>query len=365
LEGWPKEENLAQTVVTWSYFPGHGHKHADEMSVLFWAGGESWWTNVGYWPYGTSGREEAISWGGSNAPHLTNETRHSVRTTILRHYGWSEEMSVIHLERTGPGNYVVTRQVICLKPNIWIVVDSTSAQRSDLTHITWTTSHKVKVSEGNIKGAYELRVDGNPIRLAAFLLGSQGTEIKQSRGSVRPFAGWEVVNGIPQPSPTFIVQQAANNGWSAAIWMLKRDSSNVDNFTTLPYMKDWRGPEVWTLVLPLQSGQISLNRRYNQISQNGAHFAELGIESGPAINGKVAEIRASYNRAAIQYPEFRDLLTYRWKVTYGLLLLFLLQEVGYFAYKKVASRYCIPLRPVMICGWAGVGCWLFIVYFRP
>jgi hypothetical protein len=65
LDLWPDMEALSQTVVLWSHFPGHGHKHADEMSVLLWASGEQWWTNVGYWPYGIEGRSEAASWNGS------------------------------------------------------------------------------------------------------------------------------------------------------------------------------------------------------------------------------------------------------------------------------------------------------------
>ena len=39
LESWPNSPDLSQTVVTWSSFAGHGHKHADEMSVLFWGRG--------------------------------------------------------------------------------------------------------------------------------------------------------------------------------------------------------------------------------------------------------------------------------------------------------------------------------------
>lgn len=61
LDAWPNEEALSQTVVAWSHFPGHAHKHADEMSVLLWANKHNWWTNIGYWPYGTKGRLEAVS----------------------------------------------------------------------------------------------------------------------------------------------------------------------------------------------------------------------------------------------------------------------------------------------------------------
>ena len=85
----------SHTLVAWSYFPGHAHKHADEMSVILWAGGQTWMTNVGYWPYGREGRAQATSWDGSNAPHLQAEPEDSFRQTHLLFYGWSRNVAII------------------------------------------------------------------------------------------------------------------------------------------------------------------------------------------------------------------------------------------------------------------------------
>ena len=72
-------------MVLWANFVSHAHKHADETSMVVWAGGKSWWENVGYWPYGVEGRSEAESWSGSNAPHL--ELKHfSSRQKISEAY---------------------------------------------------------------------------------------------------------------------------------------------------------------------------------------------------------------------------------------------------------------------------------------
>ena len=79
LKSWPDPRNLSETVLCWSNFAGHGHKHADEMSLLFWAKSQNWWSNVGYWPYDTPGRDETVSWAGSNAPHLLGEVRRQVQ----------------------------------------------------------------------------------------------------------------------------------------------------------------------------------------------------------------------------------------------------------------------------------------------
>ena len=45
------QRKLSQTVdFTWSNFAGHGHKQADEMSLIFWAGGKTWWSNLAIGP---------------------------------------------------------------------------------------------------------------------------------------------------------------------------------------------------------------------------------------------------------------------------------------------------------------------------
>ena len=109
---WPDPAKLSQTVITWANFGDHGHKHADEMSLLLWAGGRTWWSNMGYWPYDTEGREVAKSWDGSNAPHLAGESYTSFRTTRLVSSGWSDKLEVIDLERTSAEDYSARRQVI-------------------------------------------------------------------------------------------------------------------------------------------------------------------------------------------------------------------------------------------------------------
>lgn len=42
----------SQTVIAWGKHDGHGHKHADELSLHFWRNGINWLTAAGYWPYG-------------------------------------------------------------------------------------------------------------------------------------------------------------------------------------------------------------------------------------------------------------------------------------------------------------------------
>ena len=191
LDSWPHLRDLSQTVVTWSNFSGHGHKHADEMSVLFWAGGQNWWSNIGYWPYESQWRSTIESWPGSNAPHLLGESSTASRTTRLMSSGASDNLTVLDLQRTGVDHYTARRQVIHWKPDFWLVLDSSSGNPGSRTSTIWTTSPDIRWQQG-AEGAFVLEDNRDDQRLNGFVLGSPGTEQKLFRGSTHPFAGWQV-----------------------------------------------------------------------------------------------------------------------------------------------------------------------------
>ncbi|MGH7090029.1 MAG: heparinase II/III family protein, partial [Stellaceae bacterium] len=107
IEHWPGPMGLTQTFVTWSYYPPLGHKHADELSVLTWANGRSWWTSEGYItvPSGSP-------WDGSNAPHLVHETFNEERRSRLLAFSNTDQLKAIEIERRSESGFVVRRQVI-------------------------------------------------------------------------------------------------------------------------------------------------------------------------------------------------------------------------------------------------------------
>src|SRR5256885_814986 len=156
LEHWPSREKLRQTVATWSYFPGHAHKSADEMSVIMWGAGQTWWTNVGYWPYAMAGRSDAESWQNGNAPHLVNESVTSARNTSVLSYGWSRRLGMVDLERRGPGRYTARREVVHLKPDVWLIVDHASGDDKMRTTTTWTTAPDVILKKDTSAASYVL-----------------------------------------------------------------------------------------------------------------------------------------------------------------------------------------------------------------
>ena len=366
LDNWPDPQRLNQTVVVWSYFPGQAHKHADEMSVLFYAGDQTWWTNVGYWTYGVKGRSEADSWSGSDAPHLVGESPNSIRHTELKYHGWSDRLAVIDMERNGPDKYVARRQVLHFKPNLWLVVDHTTGEKNSQTTTTWTVPADVKLIEGKFPDSFYLRKDDKNLYLESFFLTSNKTRINHYRGSLKPFAGWVEDN----PSDAIVIEQPSNNSWSVAIWSLGNIAESPFHYTAEPYVQKWTDPESWKILVPIQSGTISIWRDGNCVYASEGNKSDI-IQKISLKNASVeitddyAAIRDGYKNAAIKYPEFRDLLYYRWRITYILILLFISQEVFFFIYRKIKGKHYAGLIFLAMIGWAGIiGIWQLIVYLK-
>lgn len=366
LGNWPDEEKLAQTVVAWSYFPGHGHKHADEMSVLFWAGGKRWLTNVGYWPYGTKGRSEAVSWDGSNAPHLVGESTTSKRNTKLKFHGRSENLVAIDLERTVPQEYVARRQVVHVKPNLWVVVDHTFGNNDDRTTTIWTTSHDVQINEGKIPGYYNFELQNNGISLSLFIFGGLDPHIRRVRGSWSPFAGWE----DNKPADAIFIEQPADNAWVVTMWSLDHAFSPSLRVSGQPYMHEWKDSEDWKIAIPVESGMMSISRKKDRVWVNenaGDGMSNEVILIKPVEQGHAyTNIQAGYKAAARKYPRSSYNLHRRLKVTYLLMVIFLLQEIFFLIYRKLIRVYYVQLRVLSVLCWAGIGVliWIDVLYFK-
>jgi len=363
LDGWPKEDKLSQTVVSWSYFPGHAHKHADEMSVLLWANGNNWWTNSGYWPYGIKGRAEAVSWAGSNAPHLTNEPTKSIRNTKLISYGWSDGLATIDLERKGTDKYIARRQIIQIKPNLWIVLDHTFGKEGSLTTTTWTTSSNVKLSKSEMPNSYILEAEDSNVKLTKFIITSEGAKISRFKGSFSPFAGWE----SHRPAPAIVIEQPANDAWAAAIWLLQKQGEESQIFNNAPFMKYWKNSENWRIELPLDSSLMNIWREDDRIfvkedATGSGIKKELLLSEPPQITEKIAEIHTAYENAAKKYPRKRYPMNRRLKSTYFIIVLFLVHEAFFLIYRRHSGKYYTILRGMSTFGWIAVGTLLFGVY---
>jgi hypothetical protein len=361
LQELPYQNNSTsyQTLVAWSYFPGRAHKHADEMSVLVWAKGRNWWTNTGFWAYGTTERVQAVSWAGSNAPHLISESTWSIRHTRLVSYVWSDKFAAIELERTGPEGYVARRQVIKPYSNLWIVLDNTIGAEDQKTTTTWTTSSHINLSIGEFPGSYKLEAEDTHLKLTKFILTSNGTKINNYRGSLSPFAGWD----NDKPAPAIVIEQPAKNSWAAVVWLLQQSKKESHSFEDVPSMLYWKSSDNWHIDLPLSSNQIQVQREDNYIFVHKdikGHSIQKKIQlANPRqIPNERAENLAAYDIAAKKYSrKFININRHR-KATYLLFAIYILQVAVFYIYSKIRWKN-YPLKILSCIGWAVFGVWLF------
>ena len=361
LESWPNLRDLSQTVVTWSNFSGHGHKHADEMSLLFWAGGRNWWSNIGYWPYESKWRNTIESWPGSNAPHVLGESPTAPRTTRLMAIGSSDILTALDLERTGVGNFVARRQVVHWKPNFWLVLDSSSGGRGR-TSITWTTSPDVRWQQG-ADGAFVLEDNQSDQRLDGFALGSQGTEQKLFRGSTQPFAGWQVEAGTGVPASALVIEQPATNSWAAMVWSWQKIASPPSRGER-PKMTNWTNAENWEMRLSEAKG-TTMRRQGTmlRLQSGGGDNMVLELKPPPDVAPQLAELDREFAAAASKYPRFFENKRRRSKVSGLLFVIFVLQEIFFFLYRRIGEVGVDILRILTLIVWIAGGIWLIGFYF--
>lgn len=377
-EGERTPKGLRQTLVAWSYFPGHGHKHADELSVLLWADGQSWWTNVGYWNYGLPGRGEAESWPGSNAPHRVREPANSPRETRLLGFGESARLSAVDVERRGPGTYRARRLVVHLRPDTWLILDQMQGGEGDSTTTTWTAAPDVTVVPGGTSGTYLLTADGAPSELRAAVESSHGSATRLLRGSVRPFAGWAVSHGVSKATTSIVLEQPARQSWSVAVWRLVPGAAATRQTAVRPSVDSTRGdglrirlrgPEVWDVTLSPWLGGASISRKGSSVSvrsaPQGRETEALTLAPVPRDTAEVQSIRQGLLQMASAFPKFRDYLPARLRITRWLVAGLLSQELMFLALWRRRAQLEPALRAAALVCWVAGGLWLMVVYLRP
>jgi heparinase II/III-like protein len=363
---------LRQTFVTWSYFPGHGHKHADELSTLLWADGQSWWTNVGYWNYGYSNRAEAESWPGSNAPHRMGEPANSLRETRLVGAGGTPRISVLDLERRGPGSYRARRLVLHVRPDQWLIVDQTDGDAGDSTTTTWTTAPDVALVAGPASGTYKLTAVGTRLELRTAVATSDGSAVRLRRGSDRPFAGWTVRNTIPTPATSIVVDQPARQSWSSVVWRLARPDaapSRVDSTGEEAIRIRFRSSEEWEATLSPWLGGGSIRREGEIISvrdaPGGKETQTIRLAPVPRDSVEAQSIERGLLRMASAYPKFRDYMPERLRITRWLAVGFLAQELFFLVLWRRRAKVEPVLRAFALALWLVGGIWVVALYLNP
>lgn len=157
---------------------------------MLWSGGRQWIGNASYWPYYVKERTEALSWRGSNAPHLVGEPADSVRETqALRHID-SIEFSFVELQRTRPDGFAIHRQILRISSNLWLVIDALAHARDREVNTVWTAHPELHAKETGSPGMSKLASAADMTSMELASAGSTGHKVMEFRGRRSPFAGW-------------------------------------------------------------------------------------------------------------------------------------------------------------------------------
>jgi hypothetical protein len=370
-DGLSKEDaadpSATQTVITWSYHPGLGHKVADELSMLLWARGRTWLTNTGYWPYGVKGRGNAESWEASNAPHLLGESKHSERTSRVRSVGQGEGIALVDMERSGPSDYAVRRQIVRLGVDeSWIVLDYSRDTATQTATTNWTFYPDLRVTSLATEGSYRVSAPNSTLEMLCSFSGSEGLSTEATAGSERPFAGWVVLDRTPTQAPAIVVRQPSRESWGLALFSLV-DAGHAAAVSHSARMAKWIDVEHWTVFMATAKGDVTITRSGDRLAVHRrttpGDGAAIQLAARAAPDAEIGAVRNAYRSASETFSKFPELVSYRTKVSYFLLVVLGVQELVLHFMGRRLSRAARGLRVASWIGWTTGGLWLWLVYF--
>jgi len=347
-------QRLGQTVLAWSNFPMAGHKHADELSLHFWAGGVDWWTGVGYWPYGHPDRARAEGWTEGNAPHFVGEPAGSERSAELLGQSLQGDVRILDLRRRN-GGYAVRRQFLSLPDGTRIVLDTARDQRARPTEEIWRTAPTVEVTELG-DGAFELREPGSGEELHAWF-GGAGSVQRAHGNSAEGIRGMLIENYQPVATTSLVLQRPSGGEPSYVVW---RRSAGEGQ----PHLSRWSGPQSWQLRVPGDDGHWDVTRDGRELSvrQIEGTSMQAVIEPVPPVSAAREEVVAAFRAAQAQFAGVRSLVQYRIKTTWVAGALLIAHALGLVALPFILGGLA-RASTVILLGWAGYVVWLRLYYF--
>ena len=362
-------EKLAQTVVAWAKHDGHGHKHADEGSVLFWSRGVDWITNTGYWPYGWRHEDAAYSWTGSNAPHQPGEDRLVPRSAQLLKTGDAAGVSFVEIERRNQDGAQFRRQVLQIDAQTLLVMDF-AQEVPQGTETIWTVDATLQLFPGATDSSFVSTPASDGRQLAISFATHTAAKLEIRRGSEHPFAGWVVVNDKPTPADALRIVDPATNSASAILFALASSPTEAARKISL---KPGATADRWEVLLEQTGTAKRLSRSdstitLSHVSDADGRASTLSLPLLPASDKALekAALKRAYMNAVTTYPPWRELYFYRVRLSYLLGVLALLVEVGWFAILKLTSgatrRQLLLTHVAMTLGWAAMAVWMFQIY---
>jgi Heparinase II/III-like protein/Heparinase II/III N-terminus len=364
LESWPKDDELSQTVVTWSNFPSRAHKHADDMGVLVWRRGHSWLTNVGYWPYDAPGYRSAQGWAGANAPHFTDEPSTNMAPVQLIGSVDTGRVRAIELERrTSDGLALLRRQIVVIDGASWLIADSVTGTRPGVVERLWTSS-PASVATSIDERSFALRRTGSvDVARLSFLGGLAGPPTLR-QGELSPFAGWAVQDSVPTPAPAISVGQLGSSSLVLSILETK-DHAKLLSLPS-PTLAAGSSADAWQVTLSTQDGPIPISWNHRTIAiafKEGRVDATLDQLDESWMFAK-AEILAAYSSVMQKFTRFREYTSYRYQLTIVAAFLLFVQEIMLIGIRWITTWRIEQLRIYLSGIWIVFGFFFGYLYLK-
>ncbi|WP_333841298.1 heparinase II/III family protein [Pelomicrobium sp.] len=348
-------EDVSQTVIAWSHYPSRAHKHADEMSLLIWSGGQTWVTGTGYWPYGLPGRNSVEGWRGSNAPHFRGEATNNPRKTEILGFVEKGAVRAIDIRRTlSEGSNSLRRQIFEIDGRHWVIVDSAN-ELNRIAETLWTFGPEINL-KGLSRNAFLLSSPITNKTMLVSLLGNSDPTIFVHRASIEPFGGWVVVDGKPTEAPAIEVRQPSNGSIAMTVFSLLESRSGV---VLVSQPTAWfHDANFWQVNIPTQSGFIVLTRKGMDVTvtKPGASYASFSMKAVSTPVAAKEKIIEKYYEVAEKFPRFKSLITYRNRASWLYLFAIVGQELLFLTFRRwIPLRWRPRLRSVASVLWVGGG----------
>ncbi|MCI0560646.1 MAG: heparinase II/III-family protein, partial [Nitrososphaera sp.] len=353
-----REYPQAHTTVTWTDFIEHGHKLADDLSLQIWAEGESWLTDIGYWPYGDQNRDKAMGWNGSNAPHYLDEERMTDRQTRILGNVVTPSLKFIEISRENTDGYKVTRQVAILSPGIWFVLDEMQHLKMDSHETTWTLAPTAEaLRQAYSYPIYRITSKKSTSIMCLGIMGSPGLTATQVHGDEEPFGGWIGSFDRMLKTDAIRVRSLGQQAWQATIWTLGKSAESCVHTNTVRY----RTINDWSWNAQINEKDLSLSREHGTIKigtdygVNQTHA--IRTYDNKLIDQGLDQISEALSRLSKEYPRLCVCYPYRLRASYVSLLCLTFAIVVLVLSNKLHFKTFYVL-----CGYGQVVAWTSLAY---
>ena len=365
---WSEWNARSHLTAIWARFPSNVHKHADELSVHFWSDNQEWWTSSGYWPYTDRRRAEAVSWKGSNAPHVATEPTDSSRTSRVIGSFTSPSISVLHLERHSEAGYRVERQIVRAGSH-WIVLD-TPAEAAVMSESIWRVMPSVDIRELGDKGAqrFILETHTSSAKLFVQVLLGEGSSAGFIQGDDTSSESMTALAREPTETETLRLA-VPGGGWSGLAWTpYDQKSGGFDRYPSYSILLE--SASNWHVGITDAAGQRVVSREAETVTVEHDDSRFTARLTSPKLDSSrlYEDALTTYHAMQENYRTFVSFMPWRTKVFRLALVASSAQVVLLWILWRQRVRFAgglVPLLGLILVGHILIALWLHLFDFAP